>query len=325
MEPVYHNVIFLVVVLVFASSAADLFQPRWKLRRRQPRRIKEALREARDKGAETREWFSEHEIRDVRSRGAVGLAIGLIFIFCLQPSVGFVGAPIKSSTSGDAELADRIRPELESIVRRNAIIGMTVVVVADGKEAIIGLGRRDLHTTGPPDGKTLYEIGSISTTFTGILLAHEIRNGRANLDDPVNDHLPAGVRLPDTTNVPVQLRHLTTHRSGFPRRTEGMGDLIGTLVGRSRFRDFDDKSLWAAVGSVPFQSPPGEKFLYSNFATALLGTLLARHQHDSYLSMHRDVIAGPLGMEDTVIRLNDDQRSRWAQGYHSIFKLGRMT
>lgn len=326
MEPVYHNVIFLVVVLICLSAAADFFKPQWKLRRRQPRSIKKRLREARQqKDTEAREWFSEREIRDVRSRGMVGLAIGLFLLFCLQPSVGLVGASINSSTSGDAALADRIRPKLESIVRRNEIIGMTVVVVADGKEAIIGLGRRDLHTADPPNGKTLYEIGSISKTFTGILLAHEIRNGRANLDDPVNDHLPEGVRLPDGTNAPVLLRHLTTHRSGFPRRAQGMGDLIGTVFGRSRYGDFTEERLWQAVESVSLQSSPGEEFLYSNFATALLGTLLARHQHDSYLSMHRAVIAGPLGMDDTVILMKDDQRSRWAQGYRSITKLGSLT
>lgn len=326
MEPIYHNIVFLVVTLVVVSSLADLLKPRWKLRRRQPKWIKEKLREARQqKDTEAREWFSEREIRDVRSRGMVGLAIGLFLLLCLQPSVGLVGTSINGSTSGDAALADRIRPELESIVRRNEIIGMTVVVIADGKEAIIGLGRRDLHTSDPPDGRTLYEIGSISKTFTGILLAHEIRKGRANLDDPVNDHLPEGVRLPDGTNAPVLLRHLTTHRSGFPRRMEGMGDLIGTVFGRSRYSDVTKERLWAAVKSVMLQSVPGEDVQYSNFATALLGTLLAGHRHGSYLEMHHEVIAEPLGMKDTVISLTKDQRVRWAQGYRSVVKLGPMT
>jgi len=324
-EPVYHNVIFLVVLLVVASSAADLFNPRWKLRLRQPRRIKEALREARNTGMETWEWFSEHEIRDVRSRGMVGLAIGLILLFCLQHSVGFVEAPINSSTSGDAELADRIRPDLESIVRRNAIIGMTVVVVADGKESIIGLGRRDLHTAEPPDRKTLYEIGSISKTFTGILLAHEIRNGRVNLDDAVNDHLPDGVSLPDTTDAPVLLRHLTTHRSGLPRKVEGMGGLFGTIFGRDTMSDVTAEQFWGAVGTVRLRSVPGEGVHYSNLGAALLGNLLARQQKDSFADMFGEIIGGPLEMSDTVIQPNHDQLSRWAQGYRSIIKAGPLT
>ena len=91
-------------------------------------------------------------------------------------------------------------------MRQTPFVGATVVVVADGKEAIIGLGRRDLHTTETPGGSTLYEIGSISKTFTGILLAHKIRSGRVTLDSLVNDHLPDGLRLPDTIEAPILLR-----------------------------------------------------------------------------------------------------------------------
>ena len=91
MEPIYHNAVFLIVALVVVASLADLIEPRWKIRRRQPRPIKDALREARKHGTEAPEWFSEHEIREVRRRGAVGLAVGLPLLVGLQPSVGWVG------------------------------------------------------------------------------------------------------------------------------------------------------------------------------------------------------------------------------------------
>jgi len=321
-EPVYHNSIFLFFVIVVLSGATDVLKPQWKLRRRQPRAIRNALREARAKAMENREWFSAQEIRDTRKQGAIGFLVGLALLICLQPSLGWVWTSIKTSTSGDTELAERLRPKLQSIVERNAIIGMTVVLVADGKEAIVGLGRRDLHTSKPPDGKTLYEIGSISKTFTGILLAHEIRNGRANLGDLVSDHLPDGMRLPDTTNAPVLLRHLATHSSGFPRKAEGMGGLVGTLFGRNTMRDVTSERFWSAVKTVQLRSVPGESTHYSNFGTVLLGTLLARHQHDSFMNMFWVNIGEPLGMTDTVIQPSDDQLSRWAQGYRSIVKLG---
>jgi hypothetical protein len=90
-EPVYHNVIFLMVAIFTISRAVDLLEPRWKLRRRQPKRLKDKLREAkRNDDTETREWFGKHEIRDVRKRGASGFVIGLVLVFCLQPSVGWV-------------------------------------------------------------------------------------------------------------------------------------------------------------------------------------------------------------------------------------------
>ena len=98
----------------------------------------------------------------------------------------------------------------------NHVVGMTVAAVADGEEALFGVGRRDLQSQSPPDGETIYEIGSISKTFTGILLSRK-ENGCAGLDDPSQRHLPEGITLPESGDASIKLRHLTTHSSGFPR------------------------------------------------------------------------------------------------------------
>jgi CubicO group peptidase (beta-lactamase class C family) len=90
-----------------------------------------------------------------------------------------------------------------------------------------------------PDGETIYEIGSISKTFTGILLAHEIENGHVSLHDPVSGHLPDDIMLPESRDMPIQLRHLTTLSSGFPRRADNftdMGSLIDFVFGWDPYR-----------------------------------------------------------------------------------------
>lgn len=55
-----------------------------------------------------------------------------------------------------------------TFMNQNHVIGMTVAAIADDEETLIGMGRRDLASQLPPDGETVYEIGSISKTFTGL-------------------------------------------------------------------------------------------------------------------------------------------------------------
>ncbi|MFA7541990.1 MAG: serine hydrolase, partial [Lysobacterales bacterium] len=62
-----------------------------------------------------------------------------------------------------------------------------------------------------------FEIGSVTKTMAGILLADLIASGEASLDDTLAGHLPTGAAVPDFQGQPIRLRHLVTHTSGLPR------------------------------------------------------------------------------------------------------------
>jgi CubicO group peptidase (beta-lactamase class C family) len=67
------------------------------------------------------------------------------------------------------------------------------------------------------DKDTLFEIGSITKVFTGILLADSVLKGRASLEDPIPKHLPKDLLAPDSALNQVTLLDLATHTSGLPR------------------------------------------------------------------------------------------------------------
>jgi D-alanyl-D-alanine-carboxypeptidase/D-alanyl-D-alanine-endopeptidase len=75
----------------------------------------------------------------------------------------------------------------------------------------------------------MFEIGSITKTFTALALAREIEQGRMRLDQPVQELLPSGVQLPEPARA-VTLRHLTTHTSGFPRLSVNMSLVVSGLI-----------------------------------------------------------------------------------------------
>lgn len=76
-------------------------------------------------------------------------------------------------------------------------------------------GRR-IIARGPAQADTLFEIGSITKTFTGLLLADMVARGEVGLNVSAAKYLPAGWTLP-VRGRPITLLDLTTHRSGLPR------------------------------------------------------------------------------------------------------------
>ena len=88
-----------------------------------------------------------------------------------------------------------------------------------------------------------FEIGSVTKTMTGILLADLIAKGEASLDDPLAGHLPEGTVVPDYEGQPILLRHVVTHTSGSPQ---------GTCRTARRLRRGRSPAAWeASAGSAP--------------------------------------------------------------------------
>src|SRR5690348_3857603 len=115
---------------------------------------------------------------------------------------------------------------LDARIAGRAGEGIVVGIVTPSGRRIVARGPK-----GAPafDGRTLFEIGSVTKVFTGLLLADMARRGEVRLDQPVNELLPADIGPLNCGKRPMQLVDLATHTSGLPR-------LPGHLV----FADMDD-------------------------------------------------------------------------------------
>lgn len=170
-------------------------------------------------------------------------------------------------------------------------LGMAVGVIRGGvrRTWTYGEARRD----------TLFEIASISKTFTALLLAQMVDEGRVRLGDPVG-------------RGDFTLQELATHRSGLP----AMPTNLHPADPRNPWADYDEPALrqWLARQ----QAPPREErhFVYSNAAFSVLGMELAAREGSTFEAMLRDRITGPLGMRDTTVRLSAEQESRMAPGWY---------
>ena len=152
----------------------------------------------------------------------------------------------------------------------------------------------------PVTSDTVYEIGSITKVFTGILLAQTVYYGLINLNDPVQKYLPDGVHLAAYKNQPIQMVDLATHRSGFPRE-----------LGSDNPAD-----LYHWLNNFQPDRAPGAEYVYSNLGYMVLGDILSRLSKTDFGALEFASISQPLGLLDTREVLTSGEQNRLAQGYY---------
>ena len=206
----------------------------------------------------------------------------------------------------------KVDPLVEPLIDNESVVGMVVGIYKDGETQVIGYGEVVQYEGQTPDGDTIYEIGSISKTFTGTLLADLIERDRVKLDDLMYKYLPRSVQAHFKEPPPITLEQLVTHTSGLPRIPSNLlpRDVLDPYADYTRGRMYDFLKTYE-FGQVP------RDYDYSNYGMGLLGELLARREGTSYEKLLIERIVKPAGMVDTCIKLKGKQRQRLAKPYNA--------
>jgi CubicO group peptidase (beta-lactamase class C family) len=224
-----------------------------------------------------------------RAAAAVAAAAVLAAGFALRPQP----PALSPDTAGDTGLAERARPLLEADPRATA-----AVVEVDGdriRSAYFG-----------SDETTRYEIGSITKSMTGLLLADAVERGEVDEDTELGSLLDLG----ESPAASVTLAELAGHRSGLPGNPPGVLSAVTMAADNLRNRDpytgdLDTLVERAAEASI---TDRGE-FSYSNLGVALLGQALAAAAGTDYETLVHQRILDPLGMERTTVPATPDDVS----------------
>jgi CubicO group peptidase (beta-lactamase class C family) len=189
---------------------------------------------------------------------------------------------------------------------------IAVALVAETTQVKLGCTPR----AGPLgfDADSLFEIGSISKTFTGLLLADMVRKGEVTLDDPAAKYARPGAKLPKLDGRDITLGDLVTQSSGLPR----MPPRFSPSDPRDPYADFTEDKLYEALAAT--RDAPASKYEYSNFGFMWLSSLLARAGGKPYDALVRERILAPLGMKDTALELGEAQRERFTPGHNLVYE-----
>jgi D-alanyl-D-alanine-carboxypeptidase/D-alanyl-D-alanine-endopeptidase len=193
-------------------------------------------------------------------------------------------------------------------------MGLVIGCLADGEQRVAGYGRLRIDTQDSPDGGTIFEIGSVTKVFTGLLLADLAERGMVGLDDPLASYLPASARIPTSGGRQTTLGDLASHAGGLPRDPKGtLGRWLGSR--HNPYAGLSVEELYAGLARIKLRRRPGERIRYSNLSAGLLGDALARAAGQSYEALVRQRICLPLGMPDTLVTATGEQAARLATGH----------
>ncbi|MFZ0315288.1 MAG: serine hydrolase domain-containing protein [Candidatus Korobacteraceae bacterium] len=208
------------------------------------------------------------------------------------------GAPIALK-----DLKPVLDKEFAAVIAGWPQVGVVVGVFDHGERKVFAYG------TAKPD--SIFEIGSVTKTFTGLALAQMVQQHIVALDQPVRELLPAGTVTKPSSGPEITLLDLATQHSGLPRLPSNMHreDLADP------YAKYTAKDLYDFLAKQGVGRPEPAAFLYSNLGFGLLGQALALKANESYEALIRQQITGPLGMKDTTIALSPAQQTRLIQGY----------
>jgi CubicO group peptidase (beta-lactamase class C family) len=200
---------------------------------------------------------------------------------------------------------------LEQLVNSYGIKGIVVGLLDEtGTRRVFAHGSPGSDAI-PLDGESVFEIGSMTKVFTGILLADMVRRGEVELADSVADLLPPGIRIPSRNGKTITLLDLTTHFSGLPF----MPPNLAPANPANPFGDYSIKRLYECLSNYDLPRDPGDRFEYSNLAVGLLGHALELRAGTTYAALVSDRILQRLGMSQTAVTFTPQMRTHVVGGH----------
>lgn len=173
------------------------------------------------------------------------------------------------------------------------------IAIREGDEIVWsrGFGFRSVEQRKGATAGTLYDVASITKSFTGAAILQLAERGQLDLEAPVKQYLPKFNIQP--FGEIVKVKHLLNHTSGLPglgSSTRMKGALIGTRDDLMPIVTFEDYLLFMDGAEDWAVAKPGEKFFYSNEGYALLGYIIQEVSGTTYEQHIKTNLLEPLGM-----------------------------
>lgn len=231
-------------------------------------------------------------------------------IWCICLALLFSPLPPSSTAEDFTNAIHAFLQQRVEVEKRE--VGIVVGIVDEHGSSVVSCGKLENRTDQEVNGDTVFEIGSITKTFTALLLQDMVQRGEMKLDDPVAKYLPKSVKMPTRNGKEITLLQLATHTSGLP------GSSVTWTPKRADDprADYTIERLYDFASGCTLARDPGTKYEYSTAGMALLGQAIALKARTNYESLVVDRICRPLKMDSTRITLTPELKARFATGHN---------
>ncbi|HEV7556319.1 MAG TPA: serine hydrolase domain-containing protein [Kofleriaceae bacterium] len=235
--------------------------------------------------------------------------------------VSFVAAACSSHAPGPTTVAKpayvdpdgphraAIAAQVAPFVDDEVVSGLVIATYDAGKREIYGFGKGPGHVA--PNGRTLFEIGPVTSVYTALMFADAVQRREVTIDKPVSELLPPGVTAPTFNKHAITLGQLAVHASGLPP----IPPSIATHLDKpDRFGGYGEDALYQDLVHTELRFEPGSRLIESTFGSGLLGFALGRKIGGGYAQAVTKRVLTPLHTTDTFLKVPADALARRAQG-----------
>lgn len=204
------------------------------------------------------------------------------------------------------DFQDQLQADLED----DNILGCVSAAIVKGENIIWSktFGVSDRSSGMKVDSSTIYRVGSITKSFTAMLMMQLEEEGILDIDEPIENYLPAIKKLKGySDSTRISFKQLAAHTAGLQREPDWEEAYTGPI------QDWEQKLL-ACIPKTAFQSKPGERYSYSNIGYGILGLALSRVAEKPYIELVQEKIFEPLGMENSHFTIPKNKRDQLAKG-----------
>ncbi len=167
---------------------------------------------------------------------------------------------------------DQLSVHIESLMKTHNIPGVSIGIYKSGEFLTTGFGVTSVDNPLPVTDKTLFQIGSITKTFTCTVIMRLVELGKLDLDAPLRSYFPEFKVSDEETSSKISIYHLLTHTAGW------LGDFfIGTGSGEDAMAKYASR-----MSELDQVSPLGSNVSYNNSGFYLLGYLIELVSGKSY-------------------------------------------
>lgn len=193
-----------------------------------------------------------------------------------------------------------VNAAVHPVMQAQGIPGMAVAVTVNGKPHYFNYGVASKENAQPVTENTLFEIGSLSKTFTATLAAYAQASGKLSLSDKASQVLPA---LRGTAFDHISVLQLGTYTAGgLPLQFPDTADSADKMLGYFK--------QWQPTYAA------GTYRQYSNPSLGLFGYLAAQSMGQSFDELMENTLLPKLGLKHTYLNVPQAQMNLYAQGYN---------
>ncbi|MGL5102373.1 MAG: class C beta-lactamase [Plesiomonas sp.] len=194
-----------------------------------------------------------------------------------------------------------VNTTLLPLIKQQEIPGMAVAVIYNGQPMYFNYGLADITTQRPVTENTLFELGSVSKTFTGVLGGYAAESGLLDLNDPVTKYSP---ELTGTSWKNVTMLQLATYTAG------GLPLQVPDQIN-------NQAELWKYYQQWQPHYAAGTTRVYSNASIGLFGALAVTKSPLRFEQFMEKHIFQPLKLTRTFIHVPESMQPDYAWGYRN--------